>query len=343
MGPKINVRDSTLDTSALHDEILNRYAKHTSETKVLYATGHRLTDCLSGSAEPISLIFRDVAARTLLEDDYTNAPMFKTGTLVLAHYLSMALERVGTSRELKILEIGAGTGGTWKKIIDTLVKLGPQYKFSYTFTDVSPSLVAIARRKFSKWPLMQYAVLDIEKELNAEFLNACDIILSTNCIHTTKNLVQTTTNIRKMLRSDGILCLVELTKNLYWFDLVCGLLEGWWLFNDGREHALASERRWKKNLYTSGFQWVDWSDSTTPESGILRVITAFPHRMTFDGVNFRSALGEGITINGSSEHSTIKETLKYKEVDGLELLADVYYSSEVVERGRTLSVGQSSR
>lgn len=331
----------TLDTSTLLDELLNRFPKHTSETKLLYTTGHRLADCLSGSADPISLIFRDAAARTLLEDVYTNAPMFKTGTLVLAQYLSMALERVGANRELKILELGAGTGGTSKNVIDTLVKLGPKYKFSYTFTDLSSSLVATARRKFSKWPFMQYTVLDIEKEPHPEFLGAYDIILSTNCIHATKNLVQSTTNIRKMLRPDGILCLVELTRNLYWFDLVFGLLEGWWLFNDGREHALASERRWKKELHTSGFQWVDWSGSTTAESDILRVITASPHKVVPVGISSRLALANGNTTNGSSELNTMMETLKFKEVDGLELLADVYYPPEVVDHGRTLPVGKS--
>ena len=333
----------TLDTSALLDEILDRFAKHTSEMKLLYTTGHRLADCLSGSADPISLIFGDAAARTLLEDVYTNAPMFKTGTLVLAHYLSMVLERVGTSRELNILELGAGTGGTSKNVIDSLVKLGLQYRFSYTFTDLSPSLVATARRKFAKWPFMRYTVLDIEKEPDPEFLGAYDIILSTNCIHATKNLVQSTTNIRKMLRPDGVLCLVELTRNLYWFDLVFGLLEGWWLFNDGREHALANERRWERELYNSGFRWVDWSDSTTLESGILRVITASPQKVAPHGIISRLALGNGSTTNSSSDHNTMKETLTFKEVDGLELLADVYYPPEVVEHGRTLPVGQSSR
>ena len=83
---------------------------------------------------------------------------------------------------------------------------------------------------------------------------------------------------KKMLRPDGILCLVELTKSLFWFDLVFGLLEGWWLFEDDREHKLANERLWDQKVRSAGFQWVDWSQGKSAESRILRVIVAPPSK-----------------------------------------------------------------
>lgn len=332
---------STIPTSALLEEMLEIFPKHASETRLLHTTAHRLADCLSGVADPLALLFRDAKARTLLEDVYTNAPMFKTGTLVLAQYLLKVLTRVGASREIKILELGAGTGGTSKQLIETLAAPGLRYKFSYTFSDLSSSLVLAARRKFSKWPFMHYTVLDIENEPDSQLMGAYDIIISTNCIHATKSLVQSCTNIRKMLRADGVLCLVELTRNLYWFDLVFGLLEGWWLFNDGREHALADEQRWKRCLLASGFEWIDWTSSSAAESDILRVITASPYcsapldkdvGLSRDGVSQR---------NGSSDHNTLRETVTFKELDGLSLLADIYYPSKVVEPKEKLPVGQS--
>ena len=155
-------------TSVLQDELLEKFPKHASETKLLHTTAHKLSSCLSGQADPLALLFRDSTARKLLKDVYTNAPMFKTGTLLLAQYLSTVLQRLGGRRELKILELGAGTGGTSKHVIKTLAGLGPKYEFSYTFTDLSSSLVAAARRKFAKWPLMHYTVLDIEKDPSPE-------------------------------------------------------------------------------------------------------------------------------------------------------------------------------
>ncbi|OTA83740.1 hypothetical protein M434DRAFT_83728 [Hypoxylon sp. CO27-5] len=304
----------TIPALTLHNEMLKSFPKHASETKLLYTTGHRLADCLSDVADPIALLFGDSDARALLADVYTNAPMFKTGTLVLAQHLLSVLKRFEGSRELKILELGAGTGGTTKDVIEKLASLGPKYKFSYTFTDLSSSLVAAARRKFAKWPFMQYTTLDIEKEPNPQHLGAYDIIVSTNCVHATKSLAHSATNIRKMLSPDGVLCLVELTRNLFWFDLVFGLLEGWWLFSDGREHALASEQRWNQSLRTAGFNWVDWSDTSSAESDILRVIIASPYAVT------------------------PAQTVTFKRVDGLDLQADIYFPSEVVESERALPV-----
>lgn len=317
----------------LHAEMLERFPKHASETKLLHTTAPRLAECLSGAADPLGLIFRDSSARALMEDVYTNAPMFKTGTLLLAEYLSSILERFSDNREVRILELGAGTGGTTKNLVKKLAEITTATRFSYTFTDLSSSLVGAARRKFAKWPFMQYTVLDIEKDPAPGFINAFDIIISTNCIHATKDLVHSTTNIRKMLRLDGVLCLVELTRNLFWFDLVFGLLEGWWLFNDGRKHALADERQWGRCLNAAGFEWVDWTDSVSQESDILRVITASPLKME-QPTSIQMDVRDG-------ERLDTRQVLVFKNVDGLNLQADLYYPSRTVDSGTSLPVGKS--
>lgn len=314
-------------SSVLHERILQRFPKHASETKLLHVTAGRLAECLSGTADPVSLLFGDAATRALLGDVYLNAPMFKTGTVLLTEYLSSLLAGIGNKRELRILELGAGTGGTTKFVVNALAQLRPGVKFTYTFTDLSSSLVATARRTFKNWDFMEYKVVDVEKEPPAEMLSAWDIILSTNCIHATRDLVRSTTHIRQMLKPDGLLCLVELTRNLFWFDLVFGLLEGWWLFTDGRTHALATEQRWKANLQEAGFRWVDWSRSATRESELLRVITASPCEMP--------------DVPQQPEHKNeLRQTIPFKEVDGQKLYADVYFSRKVVEAGTKLPVGE---
>lgn len=325
----------------LHEEMLARFPKHASETKLLHTTGAKLADCLTGREDPIGLIFRDAEARSLLEDVYTNAPMFKTGTLLLADYLSSVITRVSNSRRtLRILELGAGTGGTTKHIVESLASLGSRCPFTYTFTDLSPSLVTAAKRKFARWSsFMEYATLNIEDEPAAHLLGAYDIIISTNCIHATRDLVQSTTHIRKMLRPDGVLCLVELTRNLFWFDLVFGLLEGWWLFTDGREHALAHEERWSRDLRKAGFKWVDWSGTTTKESDILRLITASPF-----AVEVPLSLSDPVLGNGRESGRVVgKETMTFKTTQGTDLLADIYYPPpERISAGRKSPVGERS-
>ncbi|KAL6153118.1 hypothetical protein ACJBU6_08284 [Exserohilum turcicum] len=311
----------TSSPTELTESIIQNFPQHTSEMKLLHTTAHKLADCLTGVENPIALIFQNAEARALLGDVYTNAPMFKTGTLQLTEYLTSVLVKMEGKRKLRILELGAGTGGTTKTVVETLAKHGAS--FTYTFTDLSPSLVTQASRKFSQWPFMEFMVVDIEKEPRPEFLGTYDIVLSTNCIHATKDLVASTTHIRKMLKPDGLLCLVELTRNLYWFDLVFGLLEGWWLFTDGRQHALATEQRWQQDLNTAGFRWVDWSRSPGKESDLLRVITA-------------SAMQPSLL--DTSKNLTLRQTFPFKEVDGLQLFADLYYPNKQIDARRKLPV-----
>jgi hypothetical protein len=118
------------------------------------------------------------------------------------------------------------------------------------------------------------------------------------------------------LQPNGILCLVELTRDIFWLDLVFGLLEGWWRFDDGRQHALASEQLWHQTLHQAGFDWVGWTDNETVESNALRVIVGSP-----SGV---SGLTQGI-----STKPVKMETVVWACRSNLELKADIYYPDEV--------------
>lgn len=264
---------------ALHEEILRRFPQHASEHQLLHTTGPHLAECLSGRVDPISLIFRDAQARRLLEDVYTNAPIFKSGTILASQYITAAFRSVDAThnRPIRVLELGAGTGGTTKYLVDQLAAAAAaDQPFEYTFTDISPSMVAAAKKKFAQHAFMRYAVLDIEQDPPAALRGQFNLVISTNCIHATQNLARSCEHIKRLLHPDGVLCLVELTRNLFWFDLVFGLLEGWWLFNDGREHALAHESFWEQSLRRAGYTWMDWSDGSSQESSMLRVITASP-------------------------------------------------------------------
>ena len=314
-------------SSELHHEIVRLYPQHTAEHRLLKTTGSRLADCLTGAADPLALLFQNAEARQLMEDVYTNAPMFNAATRHLSQYLVGVLGRLDTSYKIRILEIGAGTGGTTKALLNQLTAV-PGLRFEYTFTDLSSSLLTLARKKFKHYDFLKYQVLNIEQTPAPDMLGQYDIIISTNCIHATRNLVKSTTNIRKLLRPDGILCLIELTRNLFWFDLVFGLLEGWWLFDDGRKHALASEHVWKDSLSYSGFKWVDWSCNDSQESRILRLITASPTAAP----SLANCI-EGTTLLPK------QETFVYGENDGVQLCADISYPGSLQSAGTRRPIG----
>ncbi|KAH1279154.1 hypothetical protein KXX33_007014 [Aspergillus fumigatus] len=125
-----------------------------------------------------------------------------------------------------------------------------------------PVLIA-ARRMFKHVPELEYYVLDIERELLAKDLSSFHVITSTNCIHATQNLMNSLSKIRKMLRNDGVIALVEITRNMFWQDIAVYLFEGWWVFMMGA------------NMRDTGLTDVAWTSGEEPETNTIRIIGGF--------------------------------------------------------------------
>ncbi|KAL4973664.1 hypothetical protein BDW66DRAFT_153616 [Aspergillus desertorum] len=318
--------DPTPATQLL-EEINAKAPQHTSEHKLLHITGAKLGDCLTGAADPLNLLFRSKANRDLLAEVYLNGPMYAAISRLLCSFLGNAFSGSPSSGTFQILELGGGTGGTTGHVLDYLVHCG--IPFTYTFSDVSGSFVAAARKKFAGRPYMEYQVIDIEKEPADALIGKFHAIISTNCIHATRNLEISTGNIHKMLRPDGFVALVEFTRNMYWFDLVFGLLEGWWLFEDGRPHVIASEHFWDTSMRTAGFQHVSWTDGDTPEARTLRVIAGFRAPAVVESSTPRL---------DSKDTETAVETVLYKQAEETPLFADIHYPPSVSTEPRPIAL-----
>jgi acyl transferase domain-containing protein/acyl carrier protein/SAM-dependent methyltransferase len=303
-------------SSTIFQEILQAFPHHASEHKLLNITGSKLAECLTGSADPLQLLFRSKENKKLLEDVYTNGPMYEAITKLLGSFLQKAYTTNHEGGTFHILELGGGTGGTTKYIVDFLARQG--ISFTYTFTDLSGSLVTAAKKKFSGKALMEFMIIDIEKPPPEKFMNKFHTIISTNCIHATRNLQVSATHIRQMLRPDGFVSLVEFTRNIFWFDLVFGLLEGWWLYEDGRKHVLASEKFWDSSMRAAGFKHVTWTDGSSEESRTLRIINGFP----------AEPASESFMPKRLSRKPEI-ETVVYKQAGRTTLYADVYLPSNI--------------
>ena len=236
-------------SNTLLRNIIRDSPKHANEHRLLSITGSKLAACLSGSSDPLQLLFRAKADRDLLADVYANGPMYKTISKLLGSFLVKAYSE--PQKTFRILEIGAGTGGITKYIVDSLERQGVQ--FHYTFSDVSGALVAAVRRRFVGRDNMEFVTLDIEKVPPEQHLRKYHTVISTNCIHATRDLIKSLSHIRRLLCKNGFISQVEFTRNMFCFDLVFGLLEGWWLFEDGRTHVLAETDFWGKAMTAAGF------------------------------------------------------------------------------------------
>ena len=304
---------NTTPARKLHQDIIGAYPKHACEHDLLDITGSKLGQALSGTADPLQLLFGSKKNRDLLEEVYTNGPMYEAITRLLSSFLKSALSTENAGQTFHILELGGGTGSTTKHVLEVLVRSG--IPITYTFTDLSPQLVAAGKRKFAKYDFMSYKTINIEKPPPAELLGHFHVVLSTNCVHATRNLPSSLSHIRQMLRPDGFMSLVEFTKNLFWFDLVFGLLEGWWLFEDGRKHVLADGAFWEKSMKAAGFKHITMTDGTSLESRTLRIITGFPANCEDPAYKIKAITKPEIPI----------ETLAYATRKENVLRADLYY------------------
>ena len=241
------------DPSANCHSLEVQYPDFGNELALLGRCGASLESVLQGSANPIQLLFPDGSLEAL-EQVYTNSP----GPRV---FNQLAMEAVVAEVDarpdgmIRILEIGAGTGGT----TTYLAKALPAARAEYTFTDVSPLFTARASEKFQRYPFFSYQTLDIELEPTAQGFQtgAFDIVVAANVLHATQDLRATIRNARKLLAPSGLLVLIEGTVPERWVDLTFGMTEGWWRFRDYAlrpSYPLISRESWLTLLREEGFQ-----------------------------------------------------------------------------------------
>ncbi|WZH45859.1 hybrid pks-nrps protein [Fusarium acuminatum] len=159
---------------------------------------------------------------------------------------------------MNILEIGAGTGGASKQILESL---GTTFE-SYTFTDISTGFFEAAAEAFEPWAAkMIFKPLNIENDPAEQgFLEGhYDFIIASNVLHATKTLAVTMQNTRRLLKPGGQLLLLEVTSDIVRVKLMMSGLSGWWLGgDDGRRYGpTIPVSQWDTLLRQTGFSGVD--------------------------------------------------------------------------------------
>jgi SAM-dependent methyltransferase len=70
-----------------------------------------------------------------------------------------------TNPRLRVLEVGAGTGGTTSKVLDALTTSTGQRLYSaYTYTDISAGFFSAAKERFGAFEGIEYKTFDVTKD-----------------------------------------------------------------------------------------------------------------------------------------------------------------------------------
>ncbi|RYP74561.1 hypothetical protein DL769_003988 [Monosporascus sp. CRB-8-3] len=236
-----------------------RFAKEACvEGQMVCRMGENLARMVRKEIDPLALMLENDLLYSVYRDSMGN----ERGYMTMVSYLDKLAYK---NPQLNILEIGSGTGGASKPVLEKLGGSKGEYpRFAhYDFTDISRGFFEKAQENFADWydvGLLDFKALDIEQDPAYQGFETgtYDVIIAANVLHATQNMHVTMSHVRKLLKPGGKLVLMEITNRQPWMTLVFGNLPGWWLGQEeGRKEGPSlSEEEWDKVLKETGFSGV---------------------------------------------------------------------------------------
>ncbi|MCP4701907.1 MAG: amino acid adenylation domain-containing protein, partial [Gammaproteobacteria bacterium] len=176
-------------------------------------------------------------------------------------YIQARLPLTKPHEKIKILEVGAGTGGTSALVLEAIETY--REHLSYIYTDISVGFIQYGKQHYGqRYPFVDFSILNIETDVKAQGyeLGDFDVIIAANVLHATRNMQYTIRNTKALLKTHGCLILNEVTSVQTFATLTFGLLEGWWLFEDVdrrlKGSPLLNAKMWERLLEEEGFEHV---------------------------------------------------------------------------------------
>jgi len=245
--------ESKLDPLPLWRETLAYAPNYTSELTLLAVFGSVLSEILCGAKDPVQVGFAHSGFSTL-EHLYRDGAWCRPFNVMLQEAVATVIAAKPRGRRLRILELGAGTGGLTSHILPLL----PQDETEYVFSDLSAHFFSRAEQKFQAYPFVTYQILDIDGDpVKQGFMpGSFDIVLAADVLHATLNLRDTLQRLQLLMVPGGLLGFIEVTNPPESLDLIFGLMDGWWRFEDydlRPNYPLLSVARWQQLLSETGF------------------------------------------------------------------------------------------
>ncbi len=244
--------------------IQETYPEFTSHLTLVETCLESIFPILQGKETAVDIMFPGGSMK-LVEGIYKNGSVNKYYNTIISEYISRYVKewlasRVG-DKKIRILEVGAGTGGTSRFVLESLKEFAKDIE--YIYSDVSLGFTKYGNATFgAQYPFMKSTVLNIEKILPFQNIeeNSIDLIIGSNVVHATNTIHTTTTNLSAVLKEGGSLALFELTSFRALTTVTFGLLDGWWAFEDPEfripDSPLLNLEMWEKILRSSGFDSV---------------------------------------------------------------------------------------
>ncbi|HKH47385.1 MAG TPA: amino acid adenylation domain-containing protein, partial [Thermoanaerobaculia bacterium] len=236
---------------------------------------------LSGEVAPVELLFPDGSWR-LAEALYEKSPIARHHNGVVAAIAGSLVGSWESDRRLRVLEIGAGTGGTTTSVLPVL----PPERTEYWYTDLSTYFFQEAKEKLGAPGLVRYGLFDVDKPPAAQGHppHSYDLVVAANVLHNATDLHAVLGNIRGLLRPGGYLVMLEGTGNTPWQWATIAFLEAVGSYADERAESdlpLLAADEWRRALVEGGFEEVQTfpSRAAAEDRELADFLTAMPQHV----------------------------------------------------------------
>ncbi|AJC62132.1 non-ribosomal peptide synthetase [Streptomyces sp. 769] len=223
---------------------------------LFHRSAEHLPELLRGELDQARLLFPEGDSRTAISA-FTDSLIVRCLNRAAAALLRQAALDADGERPLRVLEVGAGVGGTSVGAFDALA--GRQVE--YVFTDVSQFFLNEAQERFAGVPFVDYALFDMNGDYRAQGFepNSFDVVLAANVMHNAHHIGQALGRLRELLAPGGMVILTEATDERpelmismdFLVDVGAGQ-EGFRDIRQGQDKVLFSEDEWTGLLAESG-------------------------------------------------------------------------------------------
>jgi NADPH:quinone reductase-like Zn-dependent oxidoreductase/SAM-dependent methyltransferase/acyl carrier protein len=232
---------------------IEKHPGHLPEALLCEGNCAELGSILRGEKDAVQVLFSGIGAE-LLDQFYGDGLFTSHWLAAIAAAVSTAGRGLPEGRGLRILEIGAGTGGLASQVLPLLER----GLHSYTFSDVSAAFFSGAAQKLAAFSEVEFKIFDLEKPGVEQGLDAAtfDFIIGTNVLHAVRDVRAALHNLYGLLAPGGSLIFMDTATPQLWTETVFGLTSSWWRFTDRDlrpEQPLLKRAQWETVLRETGF------------------------------------------------------------------------------------------
>lgn len=214
-----------------------------------------LPKMIRGDENPLNILFPkgDVGpAMASYHDNKINRVQNGIAKTEIINLAKRSYER-NPEKTFRILEVGAGVGGTTLDLIPELDGLNVEYHF----TDLSTFFLNNAKINFKDYDFLKYGIFDINKDFSEQGYDAFsfDVILCANVLHNAKNIHRVLDNLKNMLVDGGIMTVLEETRVSYILLTSMEFKDGLTGFEDERaieDQTFFTRTQWENNFAGAG-------------------------------------------------------------------------------------------